>query len=407
MNSRERILIAVLVLAFVGWQGWGIVDASLFEPLRRTQARARQLADSIDAKKLDQRRAENFMLDLEKWKKLSLPPEPVLAASVYQKWIIELAAKCQLSNVVSNPNLTSNQRPVADTYVPVSLSVDAKGTFDQIAEFIDRIRNTKLMQRIVSVTLSDPTKENPPKLTLSLKLEGLSFVSVPPRKTLFPDPQPEDPSPRSADYSDQLAALKKQVIFGQPTAVVVDDPAQYLILSATFPTAEEPGAWFVDNRQNRKQVVMKGKDFEMAGVTGKVADIGQNFVELEINGKKSQLRIGKSLKEVASGNPAAGGRGGDGGGFPGGGRGFGRGRRGGGMGGFDPSNMTPEERQRMMERFREMRERGGGFGPPGGGPRGGGNPGGGNQGSGDSNAPAAGGTPAAGGGNDNPFDLGF
>lgn len=396
MNARERILIIALVAALVGWKGWGVVDASLFEPLRRSQARVRELSDTIDRKKLEQRRVENFTIDLKNWQTLSLPPEPVLAASVYQKWIIELAAKCQLSDVVSNPNLTTNQRPIADTYIPISLSIDAKGTFDQIAEFIDRIRNTKLMQRVVNLNLSDLTKDNPPKLTLSLKLEALSFTAVPPRKTLFPDPQPEDPSPRSADFNDQLANFKKQYIFGQPAAVVVDDPAQYLVLSATFPTAEEPGAWFVDNRQNKKQVVVKGKDFEMAGVSGKVADVGQNYVELEINGKKSQLKIGKPLKEIASGSTSnAPGGGGDEMRGGGGGR---RGRRGGGggfPGGIDPSTLTPEQRQQFMERmqrFREMRERGGG----GGGPPGGANPGGENR--GDANSAPV---------NDNPFDLGF
>lgn len=393
MNARERILIIALVAALVGWKGWGIVDASLFEPLRRSQTRVRDLSDTIDRKKLEQRRVENYTIDLKNWQTLSLPPEPVLAASLYQKWIIELAAKCQLTDVVSNPNLTTNQRPIADTYIPISLSIDAKGTFDQIADFIDRIRNTKLLQRVVNLSLSDLTKDNPPKLNLSLKLEGLAFTAVPPRKTLFPDPQPEDPSPRSADFNDQLAAFKKQIILGQPTAVVVDDPTQYLVLSATFPTAEEPGAWFVDNRQNKKQVVMKGKDFEMAGVTGKVADVGQNFVELEINGKKVQLKIGKPLKEVASGSPTnSSNRGGDDmRGGPGGGGRRGGGRRG-GMGNFDPSTLTPEQRQQFMERmqrFREAREGGGGGGPPA-------NPGGENQ--GNPNPPP---------GNDNPFDLGF
>lgn len=396
MNTREKAMVFVLIAAIVGWRGWGMVDAALLEPLRRQEGRIKSLKTAIDDKKLQLRRIENLTADLKGWKVLSLPPDPVVASSVYQKWLIELATKCQLTDAVLSASTSTNQRPVANTFTPIGLDITAKGTFDQVLEFTDRIQNTKLMQRIVSLNFNNPTKDNPPKLTINLKLEGLSFVDAPARKTLFPDPQPSDPSPKSEKFTEQLADLKKQLTLGPPAPTPpVEDPAQFLVLSATFPTALEPGAWFFDSRQNRKQVVLKGKDFQLAGVTGKVADIGRDFVELEIKDKKVQLKIGKPLKTVASGDPTAsaspadmGGRGGFGGD-----RG---GRRGGrGFPGFDPSSLTPEQRKQFEERmqqFREMRRQRGGGDSPSGSPSG---------------TPSGNNAPSTGGGGDNPFDLGF
>lgn len=368
MNSRERTLLILLVLALGGWQGWKLLDASFFEPVRRRDLEIVALQDSINDKELRQRRIDNLNDQLNEWKTQSLPPDPVVASAVYQMWIIDLAAKSQLTDVVVNPNLSLNPRPVADTYVPIVLRMSAKGTFDQLADFVDRIRNTKLMQRIVNLSLSDPTKENPAKLTFALQLEGLSFVGIDDRKTLFVEPLPPEVSPKSPDFNDQLTVLKKQIILGEPAPVVVDDPAQHMVLSATFPAAENPAAWFLEKRQNKKEVIFKGKDFQLAGVTGKVVDVGNDFVELEVGEKKSKLRIGKPLKEIASGIPAPGTPNSPPGAPPGaegmrGGRGGRRGR-----GNFDFNSLTPEQQQQMrerMERFREMRRNGGGGDLPG------------------------------------------
>jgi len=369
MNSRERNLLILLVLALGGWQGWKLVDASLFEPVRKRELEIVSLRDSINDKQLRERRIENLNAQLNEWKQQSLPPDPVVASAVYQMWILDLAAKSQLTDVVVNPTLALNPRPIAETYLPIVLRLSAKGTFDQLADFIDRIRNTKLMQRIVNLSLSDPTKENPSKLTFALQLEGLSFVGIDDRKTLFADPVPPEVSPKSPDFNDQLTSLKKQLILGEPAPVVVDDPSQHMILSATFPTADNPAAWFLENRQNKKEVIFKGKDFQLAGVVGKVVDVGSDFVELEVGDKKVKLRIGKPLKEVASGLPAPGTPGSPPGGGPpglGGMRGGRGGRR--GRGNFDFNSLTPEQQQQFrerMERFREMRRNAGGGDFPG------------------------------------------
>ncbi len=364
MNGREKNLLILLVLALGGWQGWKLLDAALFEPVRKRDRQIVELKESINDKQLRQRRIENLNQQLEEWKLQSLPRDPMVSSAVYQMWIIDLAAKTQLTDVVVNPVVALNPRPVAETYIPVVLRMTAKGTFDQLTEFVDRIRNTKLMQRIVNLSFGEPTKENPPKLAFSLQLEGLAFLGTEERKTLFAEPVPPDVSPRSADFETQLAALKKQLILGEPAPVVIDDPAQHMVLSATFPAAAKPAAWFLEKRQNQKQVILKGNDFQLAGVSGKVIEIGNDFVELEIGDKKSRLRIGKPLKEIASGLPASGSP--PGGGPPGmdgmrrGGRGGGSRR---GRGNFDFNSLTPEQQQQMrerFERFREMRRNGGG-----------------------------------------------
>ncbi|MCA9449739.1 MAG: hypothetical protein KC931_21640, partial [Candidatus Omnitrophica bacterium] len=89
------------------------------------------LQDSIADKKIRERKIDNLIEQLDEWKTQSLPPDPVVASAVYQMWIIDLATKSQLTDVVVNPRLSLNPRPVADTYVPVALRFDAKGTFDQ------------------------------------------------------------------------------------------------------------------------------------------------------------------------------------------------------------------------------------------------------------------------------------
>ncbi len=74
MNSRERTLLILLVLTFGGWQGWKLLDASLFEPVRRRDQEIAALQDSIGDKQLQQRRIDNLNDQLNEWKTQSLPP---------------------------------------------------------------------------------------------------------------------------------------------------------------------------------------------------------------------------------------------------------------------------------------------------------------------------------------------
>src|SRR5262245_52849950 len=122
MKRREKLLLGALVGVLVLWQGGVLLDTFVFDPVdsRANEITARD--KSVFAKKRDVRLSLEAARHMKEWKQRSLPPDPVVATSLYQNWLIELADRTKLSKVVVKPN-QADTRPKGDTYYVISANI--------------------------------------------------------------------------------------------------------------------------------------------------------------------------------------------------------------------------------------------------------------------------------------------
>ncbi|MGE5191069.1 MAG: hypothetical protein ACM3U2_01115 [Deltaproteobacteria bacterium] len=323
MKQREKILLAALVGILVLWQGGAALNAFVFAPVEEREtdiaARTKRVAD----KKLQLAESRNAADKLKVWNKRSLPGNPVVATSRYQVWLIELATKTKLANVVVTPNAASARRK-EETYSVISATVKAQGTLERLCDFLYEFRRCGLLHRVARISLATDQHQGDPVLDIDLTVEGLALKDAPVRTTLFSDPNLADlpgvkPARDRKTYSQLLARnLFVRGYNGPPRpsgpsgrvgpgtpAVLDEDPRDFVYLVGSFSTGGRFDATVRDMSTDKTVRFEEGADFSFAGIEGKVVAIGIDYMILEIKGEAWRLELGDNLAQLKKVPPPA------------------------------------------------------------------------------------------------------
>lgn len=172
MKDSERLLAigagaaVVLLVAFIGFRFY-------------TGAVSRKLAVISDLEtKLNRQRglvkeallASKKMSDYEA---RSLPPQPAIARSSYQHWLLTKVQDAGLHDQVVAP---TSQR-VDPNFVQQTFSVTGKGRYEQIVKLLDDIYRIDLLHRVSRISLK-PIKDSK-ELELSLTIDAVSVRTAP------------------------------------------------------------------------------------------------------------------------------------------------------------------------------------------------------------------------------------
>lgn len=183
MQRREKLLLIGLLTALVLWQGVPAAYQMVWGPVEERQTQQAMLQTAVDKKKDQQlviARANKVLRDA---KAVSLPPDPLDAQRLYQKWLTELATLCHFSNLEAIPERRFEKD---DTYWAVQVSIGGQATLEEVCRFLYHCDRADLLHRIARVSLKSTQDTGNPRLEVSLLAEGLAIMSTPPRKTLFP-----------------------------------------------------------------------------------------------------------------------------------------------------------------------------------------------------------------------------
>lgn len=310
LDQRQKILVGALVGVLLLWQGGGVLWGIVFGPIntRNTQVAAleEQLKKKKDAKHqldLTERRTRN-------WELRSLPPNPVVASTLYHHWVLDLAGKHKLSKLSVTPKRisTGSSNPVF-TRIPVSLTGECK--MDQLCQFLYEFYRTDLLHKVTHLGAESIDNRSNPTLKVSLELEGLSLATAKPRTTLFADKQESAVSDAMAkkslkDYDALIATNRFVRGYNGPPAPIISPPPPAAPFDATphiklVASLEQDGqrqAWLFDQSSNQNTILIEGKDFEIAGVRGQTIEISKRSIKLKVKDKNWQLDLGSSLKQM-------------------------------------------------------------------------------------------------------------
>ena len=183
MQQREKILALALAAVVAIWFGFPIINGWFFEPIQQLSLKEDRLLKKSNAKFDEQLELRKKQLQLGQWRKISLPPDPLDAQRLYQAWLTDLA---QLSGF-EDVKITLERRSVqGDVFVTIPVTLDAKATLQELAQFLERFESVNLLHRVATCDVISPASEGNPDLEISLTAEGLSLRSAPERSRLFP-----------------------------------------------------------------------------------------------------------------------------------------------------------------------------------------------------------------------------
>lgn len=314
MQSREKYLAIGLLLILVISQGRGPFDTLFVKPLRDREQRISKLESQISDKKARQNELLRSQKQFKEWGTRSLPPDPLIASTMYQNWLIDLASKSKLSQVSVVPSRV-DPRPKGDTYYSVIATVKAEASLSRLCDFLYELRKSGLLHRVNSMTVEAARHEGDPTLDVTLVIEGLALTNSPVRGTLMSEGlasiRDQIAMPKREDY----AAFEKKHLFvrgykeptpprtevvARPPSTPVEniDAAEHVYLVASLARGDARDAWLYDRTANKKSVLVEGESFQAAGVDGTVTSIGTDFVVLKIGDEEWRLELGQNLRQI-------------------------------------------------------------------------------------------------------------
>jgi hypothetical protein len=253
MTTRERrmsiFLIGFILIGGVGFFGYQLVIAPLSAKDRQIESLRTEIATKInDISTITARRA-----DVDKWKKLSLPPDPVKkstevvalqpgrtpadnarADQAQRQYGEELNtmlkaagfAAADVAIIPKKPDAKSapqyaTKKPI---YTKLDFTVQLKGDTASLVDFMDRFYKVHLLHQIRNMTIQKPVRIETTTpggnatpnadLDITLTIEALVLDNAEPRKTLLPEKLVELP-PVLARTNDQYAMIAgKDMFFG-------------------------------------------------------------------------------------------------------------------------------------------------------------------------------------------------
>jgi hypothetical protein len=306
------MLLAGLVGILVLWQGSVMVNKFIFAPVAERQENIAAREKRVFGKKRELNLSDDAARKLKDWKKRSLPPDPLVATSLYQNWLIDLTAKAKLTNPTVTPNKFS--QPKGETYSVISATIKAQGTLERLCDFLYEFRRSGLLHRVSRITLATDEHKGDPRLDIEITVEGLALKEAPARATLFADDKladlPTDKPLRDRKTYSQLLS-KNLFVRGyngppgpvrptRPTGPTTpaDDPREFVFLVGSVSTGGGFEAMLYDRSTNETRQLAKGSDFSVAGVEGQVVSVGVDHITFTMKGQEWRLNLGDSLAQI-------------------------------------------------------------------------------------------------------------
>lgn len=182
MKDNERklaIVLGAVVLGLVLFFGYSYYSGSVENRL----AKIDEISSKLRAKKQEVAETIKATKKVNEYEARSLPPDPALARSLYQHWLLTKVQEAGLRDQVVSP---TGQRPVGDVYVQQTFTVNGKGRYEQIVKLLDDIYRVDLLHRVSRLSLK-PIKDSK-DLEMSLTVDAVSVRTAPEASKLHTRP---------------------------------------------------------------------------------------------------------------------------------------------------------------------------------------------------------------------------
>lgn len=217
MQPREKVLAGALAAVVAFFVLRPVLDSWFLEPLRSRNAQIATLESEVQTREDQEFNLLRATKNLAEWRDESLPPDPLNAQRVYQEWLTDVAQISGWQKI----EISLGSRTQRGPYTGVVVTVEGTATLDEVNALLQRVDETKLLQRIVALDIESPSFDGNPRLEVALTAEGLALGDAASRTRLFPT------SGLAADVTPSQTTIKVDGSEGFPTTapfrVRVDD----------------------------------------------------------------------------------------------------------------------------------------------------------------------------------------
>ncbi len=207
MNQRERLLaiaIGSVAAVLALWFAWSYVDGQF----RTRRTRISGLEKDIREFKLRALQGQKAKSKLAEYEERSLPPDPEVARSLYQHWLLTQVGSAGFTEQEVQAKTAQKE---GELYVSQNYDVTGKATLPQVIDLLYAFYSVDYLHRIRLLMLT-PIKDSK-QMEVHLSIDAVSLADAPVATALHDRPSNRLAKPNKEDY---YAAILGRHLFGPP-----------------------------------------------------------------------------------------------------------------------------------------------------------------------------------------------
>lgn len=296
MQKRELLLAKItgaVALIALGQFAYSFVQGSFEE--RQTQITA--LEQELENKDAIKKRGVRAQKRLKEWEHRSLPANLDQARSLYQNWLANTVEKIRLAKaeVTSGPAM-----PRLGIYNRLPFTVRGSGSLDQITSLLYDFYKADHLHQIQRLSLTPvsggPGPGGPSQFDLTLSIEALALPGAD-RSDKLNDAVSERLAWK--ELEDYRKPITQRNLFAPYAERRVADESQDAYVTGVIRDNGQIHAWLSLRSSGRMLKLSEGDKLDVGSLHGTVARILvlEQAIEIETDGKRRRVSLGKSLAE--------------------------------------------------------------------------------------------------------------
>jgi hypothetical protein len=285
--SRKYILWAILAAMVLFYGGDWLMGTVVRGPLMRAQEETKQLKETIRKRKADLKAIREEKKQLAVWESQSLPADPLVARSLYQAWLVQLLEHVGLVKPNVDAAQPANHK---DLYEVFSFTVRGQGTLEQLTQLLFEFYRAGHLHQIRSLELAP--SQGGQQFGISIQIEALALPYIKRVGELGHAKVERLASNNLADY----AGIARRNVFGGGDPDTLD----YTRFTAITYAQGQPQVWFSLGLGGETLQKSVGEVLEIGPFRGRILEIHDEDVILDIDGEHRLLAIGETLSQASA-----------------------------------------------------------------------------------------------------------
>ncbi len=313
LQRREKILAGaalgiagLAVSCFLLFTGDGRSDQELLDEEAKLTGQIAHTQKLLEEADREQAR-------LAQWRKCALPPDAVLARSLYQNWLESLAGRANFRDVRLSASDAGVRR---DQSTRISLALNCTTKLGDLIQFMYDFYSAGYLHQIRKMTIRPGAAAG--DLDVDMAIDALSLAAAESTDKLPPEAGHSLQLAKLADYRDPIAARNLFAAFVPPAPhdaqkEAGNDPAATALVTAFTQVDGSWQVWIEDRGAGKRWALQSGESFDIGGRKCLVQTIrGEGDVIVELDRSRRQLRLGDNLRggtEIGGQRPSSTGEG--------------------------------------------------------------------------------------------------
>lgn len=302
MQPRERqlaIAVGALLAILVAYWGFGKIRKAFSDRYALLEVKQEEIRGKLGKED----RGKKATQQLAHWEHRSLPSNHELARTLYQNWLVKLADKNKLENVTVDAGRGGMHRNI---YYKLPFTLHCKGNLEKTVAFLHDFYSTNHLHQLRELSIRPSS--NARGLELSFTIEALVLPGADRKDTLNEESGDRLVHATLAAYQDPIVQrnLFAEYVPPQPPRPTVQaespppefDPAKFAVLTAIIENGADSQVWINVRTSGELLKLRQGDKLQVGKFQATVTHIDAGGVELETEGKRRVLALGKTLPQA-------------------------------------------------------------------------------------------------------------